>query len=221
MLLDFVFVLGNTGAVGVWTLKGHLKCEGWLFGVGGCSCTFPSLQASIHKEVVTLRELPVEKNILAALRTASELKQHGFEIFRGLMISKDVTVVLPVHIVHMPEMHIGHCVRAQVWTEIEIFPGHVPLWPTIQLFPKCHRRWKRWTKIFSLVTSCGLFRQEEGGKMGEFMPADKHREKIRPISGNLGFSILLGQQIYYHRVHSEERPKQHHRFVVMPVFCLT
>ena len=136
MLLDFVFVLGNTGAVGVWTLKGHLKCEGWLFGVGGCSCTFPSLQASIHKEVVTLRELPVEKNILAALRTASELKQHGFEIFPGLMISKDVTVVLPVHIVHMPEMHIGHCVAAQVWTEIEIFPGRVPLWPTIQLFPK-------------------------------------------------------------------------------------
>ena len=26
------------------------------------------------------------------------------------MISKDVRVVLPVHIVQMPAMHIGHCV---------------------------------------------------------------------------------------------------------------
>ena len=34
-----------------------------------------------------------------------------FRCFRArLMISKDVRVVLPVHIVQMPEMHIGQCV---------------------------------------------------------------------------------------------------------------
>ena len=34
------------------------------------------------------------------------------------------------------------------------------------------------TQMFSFVTSCGFFRHE-GEKMGEFMSADKHREKSR------------------------------------------
>ena len=43
------------------------------------------------------------------------------------MISKDVTVVLPVHIVHMPEMHIGHCVLRRYELRLKYFQDNVQL----------------------------------------------------------------------------------------------
>ena len=83
-------------------------------------------------------------NIWAVLWTDSQLKTTWFWDLLGLMISKDVTFVhchCPVHIVHMPEMHLG--LRYEL--RLKYFPGHVPLWPTIQLFSKCDR-WKRWKR---------------------------------------------------------------------------